>query len=179
MKFLLLNFCLLIAFAGIAQNKLQIETGVGFVILEGVNGIGGSSEILYPLHKNFSFRLATGYAMSSDKQISLLEACSYDHHSVFIGDIGLRFNPKLFNKVALALNAGGGIRHLQSTQVLVNSNLIVNPTSKADTGIGFHLGVGLNYFVSSEIHLGLQYSHDFFHEGHDLFCFKVGFTLFE
>lgn len=179
MKILLLKLFLLIAIAGFAQKELRIATGVGLVKIEGVNGIGGISEIFQPINNNFSYGLIAGYAMGSDKHINLQEASSYNHHSVFIGDIGLRFNPKVFNKVALALNAGGGIRHLQSTQVLVNSNLIVNPTSKADTGIGFHLGVGLNYFVSSEIHLGLQYSHDFFHEGHDLFCFKVGFTLFE
>jgi hypothetical protein len=179
MRLILLCLGLLIALAGFPQNKAQISTGVGLVNFGGVYGVGASSEILFPVRKSFSYGLITGYSMGSDDRINLQEAGSYNHHSIFIGDIDIRFNPKVFNSFYLALNAGGGIRHSNSTQILVNSNLEVNPTVSKDTGMGFHLGAGLFFFMNNRTSLGFHYSHDFYQEGFDFFCLKVGFTLLE
>ena len=114
MRLILICLILIIGLDSYPQNNSQISTCIGVVNFGGVYGVGTSSEILFPIKKNFSYGLITGYAMGSNDQINTLEAGSYNHNSVFIGDIDFRFNPKVFNVLILTLNAGGGVRDRKS-----------------------------------------------------------------
>lgn len=179
MRLTLICLVLIIGLDSYPQNNPHISTSIGVVNFGGVYGVGASSEILFPIKESFSYGLITGYAMGSNDRINTQKAGSYNHNSVFIGDIDFRFNPRVFNVLVLTLNAGGGIRYSNSTQVLVNSNLEVNPTVNKNTGMGFHLGAGLGYFISTRTSIGFHYQHDFYQEGFDFFGLKVGFTLLE
>ena len=86
------------------------------------------------------------------------------------------FEPEIYKNLKISVFAGGGIRHSNSTQILVNSNFDVSPSNEFVTGLGFETGIGTTYYFSN-YNIGIKYKHDFFSEGFDYFGIKFGINL--
>lgn len=177
MKWLAIAFVLLIGLNGFSQNSSSVRIGAGVVSLGSRYGVSGNTELLFPLSKDFSYGLTIGYAMISDKMISTTEAGAFNQLSLSLGDLCISYNPKVFKKLILMLKGSGGLRHINSTQLLVNSSLEITPTNERYTNIGLQLGIGLDYRITDNSFLGFQYLHDFYKEGFDYFGFRIGFNL--
>lgn len=160
-----------------SQVKPSVIIGTGIVSYGGLRGIGSENEIILPANPFISYGLSVGFAMSSDEKIKRSESGSFNQNAIFFGDINLYFNPIITKKFEAVIFGGGGIRHQNSTQLLVNSSMELSTSNVYATGIGFKGGVGLNYHISSNYLIGLKYKHDFYKNGFDYVGINFGIQL--
>lgn len=177
MRCLILALFVLTGLNSFSQGKPSVKIGYGIVNIGSRYGIGGNSDLIFPLKKDFSYGLNIGYAMASDKNIITTRYGSFSQTSAFCGNLELFYHPEVINKVKLLLFGGGGARHINITRVLVNSNLEITPTNDYSTGLGVNAGLGADYNISANYTFGFRLLHDFYKEGFDYFGLSFGIAL--
>lgn len=161
---------------GFSQSKTSLRIGTGAVYYGGLMGVGVDNDLVIPINPYISCGLNFGLAMSSDKKVNSSEIGAFNQNSIYFGNLDLYLNPKIHNNLELAIFGGGGIRHQNSTQVLVDSNFDITPSNVFETGFGFEGGMGINYIISNYI-IGIKYKHDFYKDGFDYFGLSFGIQL--
>lgn len=159
-----------------SQIKPTISIGTGIISHRGMNGLAVENEIVFPFKSNFSYGLNIGASMSSDKKFESMQIGSYIHQSYYFSNANIYFEPEIYKNLKISVFAGGGIRHSNSTQILVNSNFDVSPSNEFVTGLGFETGISTTYYFDN-YNIGIKYKHDFFSEGFDYFGIKFGINL--
>lgn len=176
LKCLILFVCIFTFKTGFSQTRTSVSIGTGIVSYGNLMGIGVDNDFVIPLNPYISYGLNLGLAMSSDKNVNSTRIGAYNQNSIYFGNLNLYFNPKIYNSLELKIYGGGGIRHQNSTQILVNSNLELTPYNVFATGIGFDGGIEINYTLSHYI-IGIKYKHDFYKEGFDYLGLNFGIKL--
>lgn len=176
-RLIVIIFCVLAGYSTFSQGKPSVKIGSGLVHIGSRYGLGSNSDLIFPLRKNFSYGLNIGYAMASDKNIITNKAGAFSQSSIFAGNFELYYHPEVVDKVELLMFGGGGVRHFNSTQILVNSNLELSPFNDYSTGLGFNAGLGADYNISTRYALGIRYLHDFYKEGFDYFGISFGILI--
>jgi hypothetical protein len=114
--------------------------------------------------------------MAADKNLSTTVAGSYLHNSLFRADLVGEYALPI-KALRFSVSAGAGFRHLLSTDILTNSNQEVTPYNGAYSGFAGFGGFGIDYVFSEKISFGVNYNHEFYHEGFDYFGVRIGFGL--
>ncbi len=176
LRYIILLVCVFTFQVGFSQIRTSVSTGTGIVSYGNLMGVGVDNDFVISLKPYISCGLNLGLAMSSDKNFNSAQVGAFNQNSIYFGNLNLYLNPKIYKSLELIVFGGGGIRHQNSTQILVNSNSELIPSNEFATGIGFNGGIGINYILNHYI-VGIKYKHDFYKEGFDYFGLNFGIKV--
>ncbi len=174
----LVLFLLVFAFHPVfSQKRLSVvSVGTGVTLYAGSTGVAADGDIVLPLNSYLSCGLNLGLAMASDKKIDRTQTGAFVQNSIYFGNLNLYYNPKIYKNLRLVIFGGGGIRHHNSTQILVNGNLDLHLNNAFDTGFGFNGGAGFNYAWNNYM-IGVKYKLDLYKDGFHYFGLNFGIYL--
>jgi hypothetical protein len=160
-----------------SQIKTWVNVGSGMVFSNGQVGIGCYSDLNFPINPWIACGLSMGYAGVSDKVLDINHAGSFYQGSIYSGDLNLALTPNLSKQLKFSLFGGCGIRHINSTDILVNGNFELTPVVINTNGFGAKTGLTVDYLIQKHYLVGLKYFHDFYREGLDYFGLNLGLIL--